>query len=541
MKKLFGIICCVTLMLACASALAEIRINDANFPDKNFQKYVEENFDTDGNGVLSEGEIAAVTNFGIVGRHIKNMKGLEFFTALEGLNVNDNDLTSLDLSKNTALKWLDCSNNQLASLDVSKNPQLDNLDCSENKLTSLDLTQNTKLTELKCRHNQLKTLDTSGCALSLTYLDCGDNQLTKLDVSGNTRLRVLSCDANELTSLELGRNDNMCVLECADNNLKNLDVRNCNNLNLLGQLVEPHHYTYEYGWYLGDAGQDPRFNTGGGDAVWINSDYDMHLTVGSADKAHKITSADCLILDEITFEEVTSALSGAALRIYLNPEAKPDEGKYFTGEFRIMPDALLVQPVDYIAQFTMPNHDVTVTAVQADLKDAQIDLTGSGQAAAEVLLLSELSLEAKTNLSGTEDGYNFYLDLNNDGIADVACSYGDGISMGAMKRLPGADKLTQDYTITLDTSADNMAPYRSVKLKIAKGGDAPDPQALINKRGNVTGDADGIVDGRDLLRLARYIAGNDVEINQTAADMNGDGTVDGRDLLRLAKHLAGQI
>ena len=55
--------------------------------------------------------------------------------------------------------------------------------------------------------------------------------------------------------------------------------------------------------------------------------------------------------------------------------------------------------------------------------------------------------------------------------------------------------------------------------------------------GDVNGD--GTVDGRDLLRLARFIAGNNVTIDAAAADMNGDGNVDGRDVLRLAKKLAG--
>ncbi len=50
---------------------------------------------------------------------------------------------------------------------------------------------------------------------------------------------------------------------------------------------------------------------------------------------------------------------------------------------------------------------------------------------------------------------------------------------------------------------------------------------------------DGKVDGRDVLRIARYIAGNGVTIDMAASDLNGDGKVDGRDVLRLAKQLAG--
>lgn len=64
---------------------------------------------------------------------------------------------------------------------------------------------------------------------------------------------------------------------------------------------------------------------------------------------------------------------------------------------------------------------------------------------------------------------------------------------------------------------------------------------IYPKEEPVPGDAngDGRVDGRDLLRLARYIAGDQATVNAAASDVNGDGRVDGRDLLRLAKHLAG--
>ncbi len=61
-----------------------------------------------------------------------------------------------------------------------------------------------------------------------------------------------------------------------------------------------------------------------------------------------------------------------------------------------------------------------------------------------------------------------------------------------------------------------------------------------NTPGNVTGDASGTVNGKDALRLAKYLSGGNVQINLKAADVNGDGKVDGRDLLRLARALAGQ-
>ncbi len=55
--------------------------------------------------------------------------------------------------------------------------------------------------------------------------------------------------------------------------------------------------------------------------------------------------------------------------------------------------------------------------------------------------------------------------------------------------------------------------------------------------GDITGD--GNVNRLDLLRLAKKLAGWDVEIDVLAADVTGDGIVNRLDLLRLAKKLAG--
>ena len=44
---------------------------------------------------------------------------------------------------------------------------------------------------------------------------------------------------------------------------------------------------------------------------------------------------------------------------------------------------------------------------------------------------------------------------------------------------------------------------------------------------------DGVVDGRDEVRLMKYLVGQGVSINKANADLNGDGVIDGRDEIRL--------
>ena len=231
---------------------AGVAIDNTNFPDANFCSFVASSFDEDNDNYLSDTEINAVESINCADKGISDLTGISHFTALETLNCFDNQLTSLDVSKNTALIYLDCYGNQLTSLDVSKNTALTYLDCGRNQLTSLDVSKDTALTELDCRSNQLTKLDVSkNTALTeldcrsnqltkldvskntvLTTLYCWDNQLTKLDVSKNTALTDLACYNNQLTSLDVSKNTALTYLDCDNNQLPSLDISNTNTDNL---------------------------------------------------------------------------------------------------------------------------------------------------------------------------------------------------------------------------------------------------------------------------------------------------------------------
>ena len=96
-----------------------IEIIAENFPDKNFRNYLlRKNYGKD--GVLTDEEIKSVTILYINGEYIESLKGIEFFTALKKLSCYKNQLTSIDVSRNTALEELSCGENQLTSIDVSR-------------------------------------------------------------------------------------------------------------------------------------------------------------------------------------------------------------------------------------------------------------------------------------------------------------------------------------------------------------------------------------------------------------------------------------
>ena len=126
-----------------------------SIPDKYFQFHLltQEGI-TVSQGTVAYGDIKGIINvIFFEQRHILDLEGIQYFTALKSLSCTNNQLTSLNVSKNTALKYLHCDGNKLTSLDVSKNTALTWLACESNQITSLDVRNNTALI-LSCDGNK---------------------------------------------------------------------------------------------------------------------------------------------------------------------------------------------------------------------------------------------------------------------------------------------------------------------------------------------------------------------------------------------------
>ena len=130
------------------------------------------------------------------------------------------NITSLDVSKNSQLKVLDCSQNSLTSLDVSKNTNIGTLNCSNNNLSSLSISKNTVLSILKCSDNRIASLDLSKNT-GLFELICSNNKLTSLDLSKQNRLQEVHCDNNQLSSLIVSKQATGLVeVRCTQNQIQ---------------------------------------------------------------------------------------------------------------------------------------------------------------------------------------------------------------------------------------------------------------------------------------------------------------------------------
>ncbi len=67
------------------------------------------------------------------------------FEKLDSLFINDNEITSIDISDNVNLYCLQCTGNQITDLDVTHCTELSRLFCKNNKLSMIDISQNAQL------------------------------------------------------------------------------------------------------------------------------------------------------------------------------------------------------------------------------------------------------------------------------------------------------------------------------------------------------------------------------------------------------------
>jgi len=187
-----------------------VNIPDANFKSKllaaspsNTIAYVGSNavaIDNNADGEIQASEALLITGLSIKNSNISSVEGLQAFTNLEGLDCNQNNLSSLDVTTLTNLSSLNCDHNILTNL-TGLSATLFYVDCSYNQLTSLNINTLTNLYSIDCRNNLLQELiipDTT----HYPFIYASYNQLTAIDLSHLKKIHWLQLDHNNLTSID---------------------------------------------------------------------------------------------------------------------------------------------------------------------------------------------------------------------------------------------------------------------------------------------------------------------------------------------------
>ncbi|MCR0503344.1 hypothetical protein MKD04_07930 [[Clostridium] innocuum] len=204
----------------------DININETNFPDKEFRDWIKTHIIGADNDVLTPDEISNITRIDVSNEsEIKNLKGIEHFTALKGLYCHNTGITTLDVSKNVLLTELFCGGTGIITLDVSNNKKLIYLNCDDTGITTLDVSNNEQLIYLSCYSTGITTLDVRKND-QLTELYCSHTGITTLDVSNNKQLTLLYCYNTGITTLDVSNNKQLTYLACYNTGITTLDVSN---------------------------------------------------------------------------------------------------------------------------------------------------------------------------------------------------------------------------------------------------------------------------------------------------------------------------
>lgn len=158
-----------------------------------------------------------------------NLKEIDLtpLTALENVFMSKSMLLSkIKASGLENVTRIDAVECNISEAEISDCPLLMELHLSSNKLSSIELTGLSKLMRLNLYDNQLKSLDVTGLPF-LMWLFAFDNQISSIDFSGNEAIRTVSISGNPLKTLDLGGNPEVEIVEAE--NMPALELINLKN------------------------------------------------------------------------------------------------------------------------------------------------------------------------------------------------------------------------------------------------------------------------------------------------------------------------
>ncbi len=244
-----------------------IAYNDGGvvFQDTALKSYMLALFDDDGDGEISIAEAENVENVNCSGRGISSIVGLQDCPNLTYLNLNGNNVSTIDLPNLQKLETIVAYGNPVSKINVNNDIALKEFylqDVSTNALsgtavtitaydqaatldlafagteyttlnltgssvlTSYDIDENIQLTKLVASGNSLVTGVDVSTLTSLTHLDLNACALTALNVDTNVELDYFDCSSNDLTALNVDNNIALVTFDCSDNLLGTIKVTN---------------------------------------------------------------------------------------------------------------------------------------------------------------------------------------------------------------------------------------------------------------------------------------------------------------------------
>ena len=165
-----------------------VEISHTNFPDQTFYNKLNTiAYDPGGDGYISAETLASITSFSFTDSAIKNLKGIEYFSNLKTLTLNECDIEELDLSKNENLEILSVMN------------------C--NDLTTLSLDDNSKLQVLSLNSTAVSKINTAKLDDLQSFILVNSSNVTSVSLTNKAKLVSIVFDnCPSLTSVKVENN-----------------------------------------------------------------------------------------------------------------------------------------------------------------------------------------------------------------------------------------------------------------------------------------------------------------------------------------------
>ncbi|RMB62875.1 hypothetical protein EAX61_04675 [Dokdonia sinensis] len=185
--------------------MQEVVVDRTAIPDPVFEAYlVSINADDVVDGSVITEQLLLVDQIVVDDLGIEDLTGIENCPNLYNLWLQNNNVSSLNVSQNTKLQFLYADGNNLTSIDVSNLAVLEKLSLRNNNLSTINITNNPVIELLEVSDNEINAISVVDNP-SLFRLDVTNNPLSCIEASEeqiNNQNLNWTLDADDTVSLD---------------------------------------------------------------------------------------------------------------------------------------------------------------------------------------------------------------------------------------------------------------------------------------------------------------------------------------------------
>lgn len=162
---------------------------------------------------------------------------------LKDFDASGMKLTSANIFKSKAIRNLNLNNNEISEIDLSGNLKFNSIQLDNNKLTTLSIKGLTNTKMLSCDNNQLESIVFESSASAMSEISCSGNKLKNLSfLSRASSVEVLDFSHNEVSDYMFTTMYNIRDLNMSYNKFKSADLAYNTKLEKLN--IEGNYFTY---------------------------------------------------------------------------------------------------------------------------------------------------------------------------------------------------------------------------------------------------------------------------------------------------------